>query len=286
MTDPTPPPDEPMPDQARARIRAELLGAAQAERRSGPRRWAIPVLAAAAVLVVAGAAGWAVRAGNGDGGGDSGAPAGGATSASESPVESAAPSETLGESIEASKVPGTQEDHRVDVKELGCAETVTSTLPGAEQVATFPDVDGHATSVWVQGDRFTVCDVVGGMTTTHRPLPLVPRASRETFRVSSAYLPAHGGGFEVTRLAAGVVPDGAPAYAVSYAFPDGASVDAELTTGSDGRRYWRVLHSHADDGGNETKEPPITATLRLSGTEHVYTLRWGLDTCAQANHGC
>jgi hypothetical protein len=279
MGDLTPPPDEPMPDQVRARIRADLLAAAQPDRRK--LRWAAPAAAAAAVLVTAGAAGWVVQAG-GDGG--DGAPAGGGTSApgvSESSVASPEPSVDLG----ASKVPGTREDHQVDVKELGCAETMSNTLPGAEQVATFPEAGGHVTSVWVRGARFTVCDVAGGLTTTHQPLPLQPEPGPETFRVSSMAQPADDGGFELTRLGAGVVPDGAPAYGVTYTFPDGASVDADYTTGSDGRRYWRVLHSYADDG-NELKDPPIEAVLRLSGVSRTYELQWGEDTCAQANHGC
>lgn len=292
MSDLTPPPDEAMPDQARARIRAELLAAAQGDRRSG-RRWVVPAAAAAAVVVVAGLAGWAVQSG---GGGSEGAPAGASTSATSTeaatpepgPTESGPtePGPTDVRSIEVSKVPGAQEDHQVDVKERGCARTMRETLPGAAQVAEFPGDGAHATSVWVAGDRFTICDVADGMTTTHQPLPLTPVPGVETFRVSSMYLPADGGGFDVTRVAAGVVPGGAAAYDVRYRFPDGATVPAEVTTGSDGRTYWRVVHRSAAPEGSEAKQPPIEVTLSLSGVRHDYRLQWGLDTCAQANHGC
>lgn len=275
MAEPTPPPDEPMPDQSRARIRAELLAAVRDERRQDPRRWAVPLVAAAAVLVVGGVVGTVVS-GSDDGDG---------------PVASRGASDppSPGGSIPASKVPGTQEDHQVDVQELGCRETMESTLPGAQPVASFPEVDGHRTSVWVQGERFSVCDVVDGMTTTHRPLPMTPapptaRTAR-TFRVSSAYLPAPGGGFDLTLLAVGVVPAGAMVYDVSYTFPDGARVGAQRADGSDGRTYWRVLHSYVDDG-DPTQDPPIEATVSLSGVRQSYQLAWGADTCAQANHGC
>ena len=47
MNEPTPPPDRPLPDDARARIRADLLQHAH-EHRSTTRRWMVPAGAAAA----------------------------------------------------------------------------------------------------------------------------------------------------------------------------------------------------------------------------------------------
>lgn len=279
MDELTPPPDEPMPDQTRARIRAELLATAQDRRGRDRRRWVVPVAAAAAVLLVGGAAGGVLGgalSGGDDGDRDASPAATGGSAATGTPSPE--------DSIPAVKAPGTQEDHQVDVKELGCQETMRTTLPGAEQVASFPEADGHRTSIWVRGERFTVCDVVDGMTTTHRPLPLTPVPDAQTYRLSSAYLPARGG-FEVTLLAGGVVPAGATAYDVSYAFPDGVTVPAQRADGSDGRTYWRVLHSYPDDG-DTTQDPPIEATVSLSGVRRSYTLAWGTDTCAQANHGC
>ncbi len=52
MTDLTPPPEQPMDDQTRARIRARLTEAASAEPAS-THNWLLPIVAAAAVLVIA-----------------------------------------------------------------------------------------------------------------------------------------------------------------------------------------------------------------------------------------
>ena len=62
MTEPTPPPERPLPDQARARIRAELLAHAHDHRSAAPR-WLVPAGAAAAVALVAGLGYWAISPG-------------------------------------------------------------------------------------------------------------------------------------------------------------------------------------------------------------------------------
>src|SRR6478735_7752087 len=111
MSDLTPPPDEPLPDQSRARIRAELIEAAQSPPRL--RRWLVPAgLAAAAVLVVA-LAGWAVRLGSDD---ESGSPAVAPTSA--------APSDTGPED------PDDPGDHWAG--HGPCAQELRYPFPGAE----------------------------------------------------------------------------------------------------------------------------------------------------------
>ena len=53
MTDPTPPPERPLSDQARARIRADLLAHAH-DHHSATPRWLVSAGAAAAVALVAG----------------------------------------------------------------------------------------------------------------------------------------------------------------------------------------------------------------------------------------
>jgi hypothetical protein len=58
MNDATPPPERPLPDGSRARIRADLLGHAHENRSSAPR-WLVPAGAAAAVALVAGVGYWA-----------------------------------------------------------------------------------------------------------------------------------------------------------------------------------------------------------------------------------
>jgi hypothetical protein len=162
-----------------------------------------------------------------------------------------------------------------------CEDELVDVLPGATRSADF----GDGTSFWVAGGRFALCDVRGGTTTIHHPLPLAPAEEVETYRVSSVYLPAGGGGFDVARVAGGVVPEGAMAYDVEYTFPDGQTVPAETVTGDDGRTWWRVVHTYPS-GGNEMKDPPITVQVSYSGVRQTYRLDWATDTCAQANHGC
>jgi hypothetical protein len=279
MSDLTPPPDEPMPDQSRARIRADLLAAAQDDGRSGAPRWVVPAVAAVAVLLVAATASWAVQAG-GDGV-SGGTPA--STSTSSTPAD-VTPSET------PSQVPSekttTVPDGGHQAGTSSCVDELVNVLKGAEPAAAFPQADGGTTTFWVRGDRFVLCDERAGTTTVHRPLPLTPAQDVETYRVSSLYAPAKSG-FTVYRVAGGLVPQGAMAFDVSYTFPDGHVEKATTTVDPEGRTWWRMLTSyHEDSGFNETTLPPIEVTLSLSGVQKTYDLKWGIDTCAQANHGC
>ena len=266
MTDLTPPPDEPMPDQARARIRAELLAAAQTERPG--RRWLAPAAVAAAVVLVAGLAAWAVGAGD-DGGPENDAP----------PVAASSPTPTE----RGQRAPSDEPTAPEDTADPGdhwagygpCRQELRYPLPGADLAATFDD---H-TSMWVKGDRFALCDV-RGRTTVQRPRPLTPVEKEDTYAVSSVYT-ASG---EVTRVAGGVVPDGATAFTVEYTFPDGETVPAETVDGG-GRTWWRVVHTYVSRG-NELKDPPIEVTVSYSGVQQHYELDWATGTCAQANHGC
>lgn len=276
----TPPPDEPMPDQTRARIRAELLETAQAAPRA--RRWLIPAGVAAAVVLVAAMAAWAVQAGPDD---SAGGPAV-APSATPSPEVTPTPSVPPGEesdapspSVEMSPDPTGPEDPDDPGDHWAghgpCEQELRHPLAGAEMAASF---DEH-TSFWVQGDRFALCDQ-RDRTTVQGPRPLAPAGTVETYAVSSVYT-ASG---QVTRVAGGVVPDGATAYSVEYTFPDGATIPAETVEGG-GRTWWRVAHTY-ESAGNEMKDPPIRVTVSWSGVQQTYELRWGLDTCAQVNHGC
>lgn len=265
MTDLIPPPDEPMPDQARARIRAELLEAAQTTPRA--RRWLVPGTVAAAVLLVAGAAAWAVRTG-GDTAPDDSAPPVAATSSSPTPTQTP-------HGLPAPTDVGRQ------VGRGDCAHELENVLPGAQRAATF----GDGTSFWVSGDRFVLCDARAGITTVHHPLPLDPVEQASTYDVSSVY-PDWPDAHPVIRVAGGIVPAGATAFDVSYTFPNGGTERDETVTDDQGRTWWRMLYAYEDPGGNEMKQSPIEVTVSYSGVQMHYALRWGLDTCAQANHGC
>jgi hypothetical protein len=153
-----------------------------------------------------------------------------------------------------------------------CQQELENVLPGAQPAATF----GDGTTFLVKGDHFVLCDVRGGVTTVHHPLPLTPDEKVDTYAVSSS---------NDVRVAGGVVPEGATAFDVTYTFPDGTSVPAETVKGEDGRTWWRVVHVYAAKG-SELDDPPIEVTVSYSGVQKHYQLRWALDTCAQANHGC
>ena len=252
---PTPPPEEPMPAQARARIRAELLAAAQETPRA--RRWLVPAGVAAAVVLVAALAAWAVQ-------GDPEPP-------EEGPGPAVVPSATP-------EPTGPEEPDDPGDRWAGhgpCQQELRRPFPGAELAASF---DEH-TSIWVKGDRFALCDH-RDRTTVQRPEPLTPVDGVETYAVSSV----HSASGEVTRVAGGVVPDGAMAFTVEYTFPDGETVAAETVEGG-GHTWWRVVHTYTSTG-NEMEQPPIEVTVSYSGVQESYELRWAQDTCAQVNHGC
>ena len=266
--DRTPPPDEPRPAQSRDRIRSGLLAAAQDGRETASRRWLVPAAATAAVVVVAGLAGWAVRAG-GDDGGDPPvtAPSSTPTSVATDPV----PSEPT---VKATLTPST------------CVDPMGPTLPGAQLAVTFPaGGDGGETTVWVAGDSFAVCDVRAGTTTVLKPVSMRRAHGVAPYRVSSIYPPTRDG-YRTIRVAAGLVPDGVMAFDVRYTFPDGHTEAATTTEDDQGRTWWRMVYAYDDGGANELQQPPIEVTVGYSGVEKSYTLAWGVDTCAQANHGC
>jgi hypothetical protein len=269
MTNPTPPPDEPLPEQARARMRADLLAAAQ-DGRGGSRRWLAPVLAAVAVLVVAGVAGWAVQAGRDDGGSPAGVPTPTVPGADWSMgwTDDPVPSEPSG---------------KASLNLSTCVDPLGQVLAGAEQVATFPaDEDGGETTVWVAGESYAVCDVRAGTTTVHKPVSMATADGIAPYQVSSIYPPTQDG-FRTVQVAGGLVPEGALAFDVSYTFPDGHTERATTTTDDQGRTWWRMVYSY--DAG-EPDPTPIRVTVSYSGTQKEYSLKPGVDTCAQANETC
>jgi hypothetical protein len=270
MTDPTtPPPDERLPEQSRSRIRADLLAEAQ-EGRGGVRRWLAPVVAAAAVLVVVGVAGWAVQAGRDD----NGAPAGGPTPTGPSGADwsmgwtdDPAPSEPSG---------------KATLNLSTCVDPVGRVLAGARQAVTFPaDEGGGETTMWVAGESYAVCDVRAGRTIVHKPVPMDLDDGITPYQVSSIY-PRTDDGFQTVQVAGGLVPEDAVAFDVSYTFPDGHTERATTTTDDEGRTWWRMVYSY----GGEPDATPIRVTVSYSGTQREYSLKPGVDTCAQADETC
>ncbi len=288
MTEPTPPPERPLGDEARARIRAELLAHAH-EHRSGAPRWLVPAGAAAAVALVAGMAYWAISPG--DGGTSVGPAGGGTSSAPAAPTQaesSATPAPTVASTPAGTSVPEPPMP-TVQVGTGSCRAELENVLRGASLAFEFAEAgDGpdSSTSYWIKGDRFSLCYAVEGSTTVTRPLPLEAQDDVTTYRVLSLYPPTRDG-YRTVRVAGGLVPPGAEqVFDVAYTFPDGHTEHAQKATDDQGRTFWLMAYSYDDGGGNETRKPPISVTVSYSGVQQHYELAWGVDTCAQANHGC
>ncbi|HET6939082.1 MAG TPA: hypothetical protein VFI19_10775 [Nocardioides sp.] len=267
MTEPTPPPERPLPEESRARIRGELLAHAH-DNRSWAPRWLVPAGAGAAVALVAGLAFWAVSTGGGDAAGTP-VTGGGTSSAPDTP---------------SSTVP-TSPPTPIQVATRPCPEELTEVLPGAQPAFEFPDNSGGGTTTFfVKGDRFVLCDVREGTTTVQQPMPLTPRADETTYAVSTLNL--GGPGHRTVRVGGGVVPAGTTDFDVAYTFPDGQVQHATTATDPSGRTWWLMVHAYDAGGGNELDKAEITVTVTQDGSEQTYRLSWGIYTCAQANHGC
>jgi hypothetical protein len=300
MTEPTPPPERPLSDEARARIRGELLEHAH-DRRSTMPRWVVPAGAAAAVALVAGLSFWAINPGGTEPGGlpvtgdaTATAPPPPLMPATPAPSDQGASAPTPAgppPSDEGSSTP-TPADGSVPATPVGpdsvqvgtrsCEQELRYVLRGATLAVQVDD----SSSFWVKGDKFSLCHAIDGSTTVTQPLPLEPRDGVATYRVLSKYPPSEDG-YQTVRAAGGIVPAGAEdVFDVAYTFPDGHTEHATKTTDDQGRTWWRMVYTYDDGGGNELEKPEITVTLSLSGVQETYPLAWGEDTCAQANHGC
>jgi hypothetical protein len=278
MTEPTPPPERPLSDRARARIRADLLEHAH-EHRSAAPRWLVPAGAAAAVVLVAGLCYWAISLGGSE---TDGLPitGDGTSSVPATPTPSASPNEgTATPTPAGSSVPATPEGPgTVQVGTGSCQDEMENLLAGATLAIQVDDTS----SFWVKGERFVVCDELDDRTTVHQALPLAPRDEVSTYAVSTDFLKG-----QITRSAGGIVPQGAEeVFDVTYTFPDGHTEHATKSTDDQGRTWWRMIYTYDDGGGSDLAKPEIQVTMSLSGVQRHYTLAWGEDTCAQANHGC
>jgi hypothetical protein len=273
MTEPTPPPERSLPDQARARIRADLLAHAHEHRSTAPR-WMVPAGAAAAVALVAGLSYWAISPGGADQDGLPVTGGGGASSVPVTPSSSVPVSTPSSVPSTASSVPASEEP----VRTFTCQHELENVLPGATLALQVDDVS----SFWVKGERFVQCDQLDGRTTVHKALPMTPADDVATYAVSSDLIDG-----KTVRAAGGIVPSGSEeVFDVAYTFPDGHTERATKSTDDQGRTWWRMTYTYDDGGGNELEQPEIKVTWSLSGVRKDYTLTWATDTCAQANHGC
>ncbi|QCW50489.2 hypothetical protein FE634_08835 [Nocardioides dongxiaopingii] len=308
----TTPPDQPLDDAARARLRGRVLaGLAEPAASGSGRRWAAPAAAAAAVVVLAGATGWATLAP----GAEDVAPADRGTSSPEVlPTPTPADDVAVPDPSDGSDRPddptgqGGVTPHEGPAVEptpsgagpaggpaVACRRDLDDVLPGAVPALTLGGTLG-ATSFLVGGDRFVLCDTAGGTVTLHGAQPLDGRHAPDDttpWRVSTnAVDPQDGtGGLDLVLVAGGIVPPRAEGWGISYTFPDGHVEEATTGTDAEGRTWWRMEHVATDGvlvarGTDQTTLEPILVDVRVAGTSTEHELRWGEDTCAQVNHGC
>ena len=115
--------------------------------------------------------------------------------------------------------------------------------------------------------------------------PYQPNTS--TLAISENYVTGSDGATDhLQYIAAGADFDGVQA--ISYRFPDGHTEDAVV--GRNG--LWSMTYLPTDGilvdpRTSEVTLDPIQVTVDATGGQtSTFTLRWGLDTCAQLNHGC
>jgi hypothetical protein len=271
MSDLTPPPERPLDEQTRHQLRAELIAATGQPISRTSRGWLVPVAAAVAVAAVIGGGALLL---NNDRGGQQLAPSGSDTSAATPGTSSPTP---------AAVVPNP-----------ACASAVRESLPGAEmkysQLAAASGAVATDVEIWVDGDQWQVCDTFATLDDPagqQKPTLFAVHRGRtvpaqEQVRISMNFVQLNGG------LQAEYVAGGRVSSAVTkirYAFPDG-HVEA-ASPADDG--YWSIVYLPEDGplaGGDLRGVDPIEVTVTADGAEQTYSLEWGVDTCAQINHGC
>lgn len=302
MTDPLAPPlPEPLDPAVRARLRARVL--ADVEDAAGPSwgRWAVPLATAAAVAVVGTTA--AVVGLTADGERSAPDPLGGpptTTAAAPSPPAGPSPTRTPSPTLpvlpeeggtltydpSTGELPG-----YVDTEPDDCPSEVRFVLKGAEPVV---EVVGEASTgtFLVRGDRWVQCtEGPEAVTVTGDRVLGAPFADDDAtpWQVSTDTSDYTRSSMTQLFVAGGPLPEGITG--IAYRFPGGAEERAEVVRDDDGRAWWRMEHVAtqgvlADPRQSLQDLDPIEVTVSLSGRQVVVPLRWGVDTCAQLNHGC
>lgn len=317
----TPPPEEPLSDATRAQMRQRLTDATRTAQPRPGHRWLVPGLAAASVLaVVAGA--FAVASTNDDGAGRgsslqpagpgttqsptsppgesaSSTPSGGSATPTppEEPASSAIPTPTTVALVEPPQVSGA----------TSCADEVSGfakvqepALQGATVTAE-RDSGAGTTYLYETKSAWVVCDdstaVLGGPESANGYTPTLVSShlksesyqpDTDTLAISMNFIgSADYNSIESAYFfAAGRDFDGVQA--ISYTFPDGHTERA--VAGQNG--LWSMAYVITDRPtlnlfADTSQLDPIEVTVTYTGgNTGSFTLQWGLDTCAQLNHGC
>ncbi|KQZ76033.1 hypothetical protein [Nocardioides sp. Root151] len=292
MTDHNPtddqlPPERPLDEQSKARMRAELteaIGRSDADR---PRHaWLVPTVAAAAMVGIAALGAGLFLNGDDDGRDRSGeiAPAGSGTASDPDPTVKAPdpPVSTMpGEGSTTEKIP--ENEMRMEPP-VPCADEVGNLLSAARLAGSTTYDEGTA-QLWTDGATWVICDDWAATSDGGVPTLIGNRStndvwSKQTYALSQNYsMDDH----LVGQYVAGgpTLPDVA---SISYTFPDGHTQDAVI-----GKDMWLMTYVATSgplvDQTAETEPVRVRVTFD-DGTTASYDLQWGQDTCAQINHGC
>ena len=287
MTDPTPPPEQPMDDATRARIRARIADPT-ATQGTGAHRWVLPVAAAVSVMLIA--AGGAYAAFWSEGPEVAPAPAiQESTAPSDQPSEPASeqpkPTDKASKQPSSEGIPDAGDFSPEDIPATTCEGEVG--LRGAEQVVSWPTSAGEV-GIWVAGEQWAVCEQSGRIATAHRARPLGSRAEgKEAFDFSTSTYDWTTREYFTAYVAGG--PLDVSFERITYTFPDGHTEKARIATDAEGRRWWSVAYLPTEGlmtNGNSSKWEPVEVRDALSGMVYTYSLDWYRNGCAQVNHGC
>jgi len=275
------PPDVSLDPAAKAHVRQRVL--AGLEEPATVRRWWVPAGAVAAVAAVA-VVSAVVTTGADDDGPDpliGGTVASATSSGSDAPTS--APTETGPD----------QADGAAAALETACRPELS--IKKAEQVLTFSDDLGSA-AFYSDGTRWQLCSVHGDIVTVQAD-ETIARPSRfdsvDPYQVSTDTRSAADGTLTTSFTAAGVLYSDREDYrSIVYTFPGGVTVPADFAEGRDGTAYWAMDYTPvdgplADPTVNQTKLPQIEVEISYANDSgQGFPLEWGIDTCAQVNHGC
>ena len=167
---------------------------------------------------------------------------------------------------------------------MSCAKEVPNFLEGASELSSIAYAGGTVT-LFGTGSKWIICDdwaatSDGGAPTLFGDAPTDAPLSKDLVRISQNYSmeDAHVAQF----VAGGPLIDGVKS--ISYAFPDGHTEKATMND-----TMWAMAYLPTSgplvDGGRAPGSIGVTVT-HDDGTTEDFTLQWGLDTCAQINHGC
>lgn len=294
----TPPPVEPISDDRRAAMRAKLQAATTRRERSPASRWVAPSLAAAAVVTIVAAGAVIVNHDGAPQRGRQSEPlsfAGGGTGAQHGTV-------TPGKRSTGQKPggrPGLVTPHQGTGTNRGLGhQTLDGCVSAIDDLAN-PDLESglsvtdsraygsgttrlfETSTAWIICDDFSAgYGVAPTLFSPHvTSTPYVPDLG--TLAISD-----NSSGTSWQYLAAGLSFPGV--LSISYSFPDGHVEHATI----DPNGLWSMLYlptsgilTEADT--NFATLAPVTATVHdTNGDVQTFALQWGVNTCAQINHGC